>query len=338
MRFSRIIQRAGMPALALALALVVATSSVRAGSYSFTNFDGPPDNTQGTTVNGINNLGQVVGFSTGANGAFTNFIRNTNGSFTTLNFAGSAEAMANGLNSSGQVVGGIGSTAFFLTNGGNTVTQIPSVTPSTTAEAAFGINDQGTIVGQYSDSKTGTSPGFVYSKGSFTTLNPVANDSQAFAQGINNNGLVTGFYSTDGIHDHGFLFNSVTSAYTLLADPTVANLLFTQFLGINDHGEAVGYYQTNDGSQHGFLFNIATDTYTFLDDPNAATSGLSITQITGINNSGEITGFYVDANSGIQRGFVAGVVPEPSSVVLLGMGVAIAAGCVRLRRRGRAVS
>ena len=65
--------------------------------------------------------GQAVGFSTAANGAFNNFVRNVNGSFTTLSFADSAEAMANGLNVSGQVVGGIGSTAFFLTNGGNTV-------------------------------------------------------------------------------------------------------------------------------------------------------------------------------------------------------------------------
>ena len=273
-----------------------------------------------------------------ANGAFTNFIRNTNGSFTVLNFADSAEAQANGLNSSGQVVGGLGSTAFFLTNGGNTVIQLPSATTTTTAEAAFGINDQGTIVGQYSDSNTGTSPGFVFAKGSFTTLNPVANDLQVFAQGINNNGTAVGFYNTDGVHDHGFLFNTNTNQYTLLADPVVANLLFTQFLGINDHNEAVGYYQTNDGSQHGFLYNIATGTYTFLDDPNAATSGLSITQITGINDSGEIAGFYVDAASGIQRGFVAaGAVPEPASVVLLGMGLVVAVGALARRSHcGRA--
>ena len=333
------ILRATMIGGSLVLAMAIAAPAARAGNYTFTNFDGPPDFTQGTTVNGINNLGQAVGFTTAANGAFNNFIRNTDASFTNITFADSAEAMANGVNSNGQVVGGLGQFAFFLTNGGNTVTDLPSVTSTTTSEVAFGINDRGAIVGQYSDSSTGTSPGFVYAKGAFTTLNPVANDSQVFAQGINNNGLVVGFYNTDGVHDHGFLYDTATQKYTLLADPTVsANLLFTQFLGINDNGNAVGYYQNTDGSQHGFLYNIAAGTYSYLDDPNAARTGFSITQITGINNSNEIAGFYVDANSGLQRGFVAmQSVPEPGSMALLGIGTLLAAGFLRRREKGRRV-
>ncbi len=222
--------------------------------------------------------------------------------------------MANGINNSDQVVGMSGESRVPASSmAATSITILPPVNGTTTAEGAFGINDQGTIVGQYTDSNTGTSPGFVYSHGTFTTLNPVSNDSQVFAQGINNNGLVVGFYNTDGVHDHGFLYNTRISQYTLLHDPNVPNLLFTQFLGINDQGEAVGYYQnTTDGSQTGFLYNIATQQYTFLDDPNAATAGFSITQITGINDSGEITGFYVDANSGLLRGFVAtSSVPEP---------------------------
>ena len=100
-----------------------------------------------------------------------------------------------------------------------------------------------------------------------------------------------------------------------------------------DKGEAVGYYQTNDGSRHGFLYNIATQAYTFMDDPNAVTSGFSITQITGINNSGDIACFYVDANGGLQSGFVASAVPEPGSMALLGIGVTLGTGYVRRRAK-----
>jgi hypothetical protein len=132
---------------------------------------------------------------------------------------------------------------------------------------------------------------------------------------------LTGFYSTDGVHQHGFFYNSATSQFTLPADPNIANLVLTQFLGINDHGLAVGYYQLPDGSQHGFLFDTTTQTYSFLDDPNAALNGVSITQITGVNNAGEIAGFYVDALTGLQRGFfatpAAAAVPEPGTFGLL---------------------
>ncbi len=127
---------------------------------------------------------------------------------------------------------------------------------------------------------------------------------------------------------------------TPINDPTIppvsgepgATFVFSQILGINDHGIAVGYYGDSTTSQHGFLYNTNTNTYTFLDDPNAAfNNGVEVTQITGINDSGEITGFYTDAN-GLAHGFVAAV-PEPSSVALLGIGVAAVVVYVRSRRQ-----
>jgi hypothetical protein len=191
------------------------------------------------------------------------------------------------------------------------------VNGTTASETAAGINDAGLIVGQFTDGATDTSPGFIYNGSAFTVLNPTANTTVTNAQGVNNNGLVIGFYSLDGVHQHGFLYNSSTSSYAVLADPNIPNLVLTQFLGNNDLGIAVGYYQLPDGSQHGLIYNIATQAYTFLDNPSAATSGVSITQITGINDAGE-TGFYVDAATGLQRGFIAtAAVPEPGTLGLL---------------------
>ena len=175
------------------------------------------------------------------------------------------------------MVGQNGSLVFVFSGG--TYSILPNVNGTTTSEFAFGVNDKETIVGQYADSNTGTTSGVVYRSCAFTTFNPVVNVPVTNAQGINNNGLVTRFYSTDGTHSHGFLFNTGTASYTLIADPNVPNFVFSQLLGINDKGIVVGYYGTTNTSQRGFLYD-ATGQYTFLDDPNQAViNGVSVTQI-----------------------------------------------------------
>ncbi len=320
------------------LATVLSLSANATPLYNFTSFDGPGNNGGGTTVNGINNAGDVVGFSSdnAANPTLlTNFIRNANGTFNTLNVGGDPLAMANGINDLRTVVGASSSSTAFTLSGG-TLTTLPPVNGTATSQTAFGINKTGTIVGQYNDSATGSSPGFLFSGGAYTILTPTVTALATNAQGVNNQGLVTGFYSSDGVHQHGFFYNSTTSSFSLVADPNIPNLVLTQFLGLNDDGLAVGYYQLPDGSQHGFLFNIITDTYTFLDDPSAAKNGLSITQITGVNDSGEIAGFYVDAATGVQRGFVAtAAVPEPSTWAMMLLGFAGVSFVASYRRKSK---
>lgn len=312
-----------------ALAMTVSAAPAWAASYSFTSFDGP-NSTAGTTVDGINNNDQIVGFSVDNNDTVTNWVRNTNGGFNILNVP--MNSFANGINITPTVVGQTDNNAFSYSGG--VYSQLPNFNGSTTAEIAFGINDKGTIVGQFTDGVMGTSPGFVYSGGVFTALNPIPNATVTNAQGINNNGLVAGFYSTDGVHQHGFFYDTKNNSYQLAADPNVQDFVFSQLLGINDNGIVAGYYGTTNGSQHGFLYNIATGTYTFMDDPLAANiGGVEITQITGIADDGEITGFYVGAD-GLQQGFYATqATPEPSSLLLMGSGVLGLAGVVRRKFR-----
>jgi hypothetical protein len=164
------------------------------------------------------------------------------------------------------------------------------------------------------------------------------------AQGINNNGLVTGFYTTDNTTppvdgnepQHGFFYDRTTGHYTLVADPNQPNFFTVQLLSVNDKGIAAGYWQDKAGNQHGLLYNFNTSAYSFLDDPNAGMiGGLVTTQITGINDDGTLTGFYSDASAGIFRGFVAQSVPEPSSLALLSVGVVLAASSAARRARGR---
>jgi hypothetical protein len=335
MNFRNILRHTGL-ALPLLCALSLIAPRAAHAQFLFTNFDGPGDHAGGTTVNGLNNNGAEVGFSANAGASvLTNFIRNTDGTFTTLTLATTTD-MANGINKTNEVVGVSGTSAFLL-NGGSLTTLPPANPASTASQIAFGINDKGVIVGQYTDSVTGNTPGFVDNNGTFTLLNPTATATVTNAQGINDNGLVTGFYSADGVHQHGFLYDTTAATFTLLPDPSTAHtiadgLVLTQFLGINDMGEASGYYQTNNGSQFGFLFDTATDTYTYLDDPLAApVNGVQITQITGINDLGELSGFFIDAN-GVQRGFFAQQVPEPGLCTLLAS-LGVSGACLLRRRR-----
>ena len=291
---------------------------VENGGFMFTNFDGPnAGNTAGagTNMNGISNTGLVVGFDIDNNGNFHNFVVNVKKhTVTELNINGSMTANANGINSSGTVVGTDGNMHAFYETKGKVTTFIPSVG---CRAVAFGINDKGMIVGQFTNSTA--TPGFIkVNKKTFIEINAPSGPNVVNAQGINNKGLVVGFYEgTDG-KDHGFEANEKSASNgvltgTAIADPTIPNVpgepgatfVFSQILGINDQGIAVGYYGDSTTSQHGFIYNTNTGQYTFLDDPSEAfCNGVEVTQITGINNSGEITGFYSDAN-GVFHGFVA---------------------------------
>lgn len=315
-----------------ALALLAPAS---AQSYNFTDFDASGSG-PATTVNGISNSGTTVGFYVNADGAFSNF-SGTPGAITALNLSGAANA--NGINTSGQVVGTDGNGGAFLLNSASAAAKPLTLTkadPMETSQAAFGINDSGIITGQVTHSD-GTLSGFVDKAGAFTMLDPIGKPALTFAQGISNNGVVVGFYgaASDSVMTHGFLFDTATSHYTLLTDPMVSDLEFTQFLGLNAGGEAVGYYQTTAGVQHGFLYDTQTSAYTFLDDPNVAPGGSATMQITGISDSGEIAGFYTNADSTMQLGFIANpaAVPEASSVVSLGLLMALGAGGVLAARR-----
>jgi uncharacterized membrane protein len=294
---------------------------VKSGGYEFVNFDGPMHGTNagtGTNVNGISNNGTAVGFTISNTMSFLNFTTNPtkSKSLTELNINGSTTANAFGINSKGTVVGTDGQgNAFYLTKGIVT-TFIPT---GGSAATAFGINDGNTIVGQYT-TMSGM-PGFVRLKnGTFVTVNaPSGNNNNVVnAQGINNKGLLVGFYEGNDMNVHGFMVNTkgVTNGSltgTPITDPTIptvtgelgATFVFSQVLGVNDKGLAVGYYGDSTLSQHGFFYNTKTGQYTFLDDPSEAfNNGVEVTQITGINNSGEISGFYTDAG-GVAHGFVA---------------------------------
>jgi len=281
-------------------------STISANGFNFVNFDPAlTGNAVGSNANGLSNSGQIVGTEVDGNNASTgvNYV-GTPSSTGPLNTG--AGQIAFGINSAGGAVGGNGTTAFFLPNGGSPQT----LTSPAGAINAFGINDQGKIVGQFTSGAA--TPGFVLpnsGSSSFITVNAPAGPNIVNAQGINNNGLTVGFYvGLDG-QVHGFSANIASASGntltgTAIADPVIptvagepgATFVFSQILGVNDSGLAVGYYGDSTTSQHGFLYNTTTGKYSFLDDPSEGfNNGVEVTQITGIANSGEIVGSYIDA-------------------------------------------
>ena len=88
--------------------------------------------------------------------------------------------------------------------------------------------------------------GFVYSNGTFTTLDPPG-ATYSIAWSINNRGQVAGNYN-DGSRSYGFVYSNGT--FAILEAPGAID---TSALSINDSGQVVGSYL--DSSSHSFVYS-----------------------------------------------------------------------------------
>jgi hypothetical protein len=159
------------------------------------------------------------------------------------------------------------------------------------ANAAFGINSRGDVVGGYIDANF-IIHGFQLSHGQYTTLDDPNTTFYTLPFGINASGRIVGLYIDASGVGHGFLLRG--GQYSTIDPP---NSVFTEALGINDSGDIVGLYVDTSFVEHGFL--LSGGQYTTLDDPNGVNGTLAV----GINARGQITGQYNDANF-VTHGFL----------------------------------
>lgn len=304
----------GAAALSALLALTVASAaqasekpapySVPQTATTFTRIDNPLDPTFNQLL-GINNEGDISGYyGSGAAGHPNKgyFIAPPYTTFIPDNLPASTQTQATGLNNSGVSTGFWAPTntgtdqdyGFIrLNNHGTPIwLSVNDVLVSSTplVNQVLGVNDNSVAVGFYNDS-AGNSHGFAYSvpAATFTAFDIRGSVSNA-ATGINNKGLVSGFFT---VQSTGITFGYLKSLSKngLLQSFRVPGSKTTQFLGVNNSGVAVGFYIGKDTFPHGVLFNPASGAWVAVNDPFGAQG----TTLNGINDKGQVVGFYTDA-------------------------------------------
>jgi probable HAF family extracellular repeat protein len=183
--------------LALSTVAVCAVSgttlSANASPYTFTTIDAGID----THITGINDSGQMVGYV----GAFptNNGFVYSNGVFSKISAPGATQGTeAYGISNSGQIVGGWEAnwvTKSFIYNGGSYASlNNPLAINQTTA---LGINNSGQIVGFFRAATDTNYHGFLYSNGSYSTINApgTAQGTATFLYGINDHSQMVGFFN-----------------------------------------------------------------------------------------------------------------------------------------------
>jgi uncharacterized membrane protein len=261
--------------------------------------------------------GWIVGDYADSEGYDRIFVRNPNGQTSELTELGGFTNFAQDISNSGWVAG---YTTFADHNEG--FVWSPEVGASYLGSSvgalsiAYGINDGGRAVGSVIGDD-GWSRGFVLDPNGEVTLLQTLGGSWGEAKAVSNSGTVVGTSQIDGYLAGVFAWSSeggMTTAFTYDRSSTTVEVT-----GMNDYGDVIGYMEHFDLPAH------PEEAFVWRADTGMVSLGVG--EAFGINNSGQIVGW--DGTNAV----LWQPVPEPSSLMVLGMGVLPLGGALVRRRR-----
>jgi len=271
-----------------------AVSTTETVSYTFISIDipNPSGNLGFTTLEDINNEGELAGGFTNSSGP--GYLIDRKFSSADIQCPDTVNAQPNAqpqsINEHAEVTGFCGTGGklhgFFRDrNGSYTLLDYPHGTLT----EATGINDHSQIVGDYRDSG-GKFHGFLWDAGLFLTIDvPFPEARVTGPNGINNVGQIVGFYDDLSGGRHGFLYDQGSFIPFDLPGSRL-----TAPTDINDRGQILGTYVDNSSLIHGFLLEEGRFTSFDLPLPN-----VMFTDVRGINSRGQIVGRYLVQNPNV---------------------------------------
>ena len=272
-----------------------------------------PDDSVSNEVNGINDNGRILVEIIDPQGHRTAYLADRNGgNRTPVSPPGGGDVYVFGINNSNNVLGRSGNGYFLMRTRAGRIEYV-TLTLDGHPEADFtGLNNAGQLVGYYME-PDGSVTGFMKetdASGWIFIRHPDVNyegcsDARSqpcgtYITGINNTGLMAGYYiGSDGIQ-HGFILDDNGFTPIEHPNPRPGNPINIHVGGINDNGKVVGAFWGADFYAEGFIAD--GNDFTSISHPDAtpAENGGFGTFFTGINNSNQITGWYDD---GFKQGF-----------------------------------
>ncbi|MHA2292397.1 MAG: NosD domain-containing protein [Candidatus Hodarchaeales archaeon] len=241
----------------------------------------------------INNLAQIVGWSTDRRGRKRAFLWTKESGMISLDSSqlSYSSSAATSINNLGQVIGTFtvsGSEHAFLWTEKDGMIDLGTLGGSTSVATA--INDLGQVVG-WSTTEFGKVHAFSWSAETGMIDLGESDAIQSYAFDINNLGMIVGklVYSDTGI-SHAFLW---TEEYGFIDLGTLGGSVSTAF-GLNDLGGVVGESTTTSRKVHGFIWSRETGMI------DLGTLGGSRSRALEINNQGLVVGLS-SINSGIMQ-------------------------------------